>query len=73
MRVLSAALWIMLVFCGAALGRAASTLAAYLEEPGLEIQFLFRKVRDKMLKETGGMLEPFVYGSHGAELLYFAR
>jgi Tfp pilus assembly protein PilF len=51
----------------------ASALASYLEEPGLEINILFRKVRDKVLKETGGTQEPFVYGSLGAELLYFAR
>ncbi len=28
----------------------ATALAAYLEEPGLELQFLFRKVRDRVLK-----------------------
>jgi tetratricopeptide (TPR) repeat protein len=50
----------------------ASALASYLEEPGLEIQFLFRKVRDKVLSDTGGLQEPFLYGSLGAEPLYFA-
>ncbi len=48
----------------------AKALAAYLEEPGLEIQFLFRKVRDRVLVETGGAQEPFLYGSLGAEPLF---
>ncbi len=51
----------------------ASALSAYLEEPGLEINFLFRKVRDKVMAQTGGTQEPFLYGSLGAEPLYFAR
>ena len=50
----------------------ATALAAYLEEPGLEIQFLFRKVRDRVKAATGGAQEPFLYGSLGAEPLYFA-
>ncbi|MGA7325394.1 MAG: caspase family protein, partial [Rhodomicrobium sp.] len=51
----------------------ATALAAYLEEPGLEIQFLFRKVRDRVMAETGGAQEPFLYGSLGSEPLYFRR
>ena len=51
----------------------ATALAVYLEERGLEIQFLFRKVRDRVLSETGGVQEPFLYGSLGAEPLYFAN
>lgn len=51
----------------------ATALAAYLEEPGLEIQFLFRKVRDRVKAATGGAQEPFLYGSLGAEPLYFAK
>ncbi len=46
-------------------------LLAHLEEPGLEINFLFRKVRDRVLKLTGRAQEPFVYGSLGSEPLYF--
>ena len=38
-------------------------LLDHLEEPGLEVNFLFRKVRDKVIKETGGRQEPFTYGS----------
>jgi uncharacterized caspase-like protein len=46
-------------------------LLAHLEEPGLEINFLFRKVRDRVLDRTGKAQEPFVYGSLGSEPLYF--
>ena len=46
-------------------------LLAHLEEPGLEINFLFRKVRDRVLDRTGKVQEPFVYGSLGSEPLYF--
>jgi hypothetical protein len=49
-----------------------TALASYLEEPGLELQFLFRKVRDRVIAQTGGSQEPFLYGSLGAEALYFA-
>ena len=38
-------------------------LLAHLEEPGLEVGLLFRKVRDTVLASTGGRQEPFVYGS----------
>jgi len=38
-------------------------LLKYLEEPGLEIQFMFRKVRDYVLSTTNGRQEPFTYGS----------
>jgi hypothetical protein len=37
----------------------------------LEINILFRKVRDLVRKSTNGRQDPFVYGSLGAELLYF--
>ena len=46
-------------------------LLAHLEEPGLEINFLFRKVRDRVLDRTARSQEPFVYGSLGSEPLYF--
>ena len=38
-------------------------LLRYLEEPGLEVGLMFRKVRDAVLASTGGRQEPFVYGS----------
>ncbi len=41
----------------------AAALLDYLGEPGLEVGTLFRKVRDRVLNETGGIQEPFVYGS----------
>ena len=46
-------------------------LLAYIEEPGLEINFLFRKVRDEVRKKTLRRQEPFLYGSLSSELLYF--
>ena len=48
-----------------------TALLAHLEEPGLEVGLMFRKVRDAVLAATGGQQEPFVYGSlssHGAYL-----
>jgi uncharacterized caspase-like protein len=38
-------------------------LLAHLGEPGLDIQFVFRKVRDTVLAATGGKQEPFTYGA----------
>lgn len=40
-----------------------SALVKYLSEPGLEIQLVFRKVRDSVLEETNGQQEPFYYAS----------
>ena len=45
-------------------------LLAHLEEPGLEIGLLFRKVRDAVLASTGGRQEPFVYGSLSSRGVY---
>ena len=46
-------------------------LLNYIEEPGLEINFLFRKVRDQVRTKTQRRQEPFLYGSLSSELLYF--
>lgn len=46
-------------------------LLAHIEEAGLEINILFRKVRDLVRKTTQGRQDPFIYGSLGSELLYF--
>jgi tetratricopeptide (TPR) repeat protein len=46
-------------------------LLAYIEEPGLEINFLFRKVRDRVRQATEKRQEPFLYGTLGSEPLYF--
>ncbi len=45
-------------------------LLSHLESPGLEINFLFRRVRDSVLAATGGRQEPFVYGSLSSEAVY---
>ncbi len=49
-----------------------TALLAHLEEPGLEVGLMFRKVRDAVLAETGGRQEPFVYGSLSSEGAYLA-
>ena len=38
-------------------------LLSHIEEPGLEINFLFRKVRDDVRERTAKQQEPFLYGS----------
>ena len=45
-------------------------LLAHLEEPGLEVGLMFRKVRDAVLAATGGVQEPFVYGSLSSKGIY---
>lgn len=45
-------------------------LLANIEEPGLEVNFLFRKVRDSVLEATGGKQEPFTYGSLPGNPIY---
>ena len=47
-----------------------AALLAHLEEPGLEVGLLFRKVRDAVLATTGGRQEPFVYGSLSSRGVY---
>ncbi|MBK1864958.1 caspase family protein [Aestuariivirga sp. YIM B02566] len=47
-------------------------LIEQLRRPGVEIGFLFRKVRDSVLRQTNGTQEPYTYGSlPGDEELYF--
>lgn len=46
-------------------------LLAHIEEPGLEINFLFRKVRDRVRERTAKRQEPFLYGTLGSDPLYF--
>src|SRR5690606_21687909 len=44
-------------------------LLAHIEEPGLDVSLLFRKVRDAVLADTNQQQEPFTYGSlPGTEL-----
>ena len=49
-----------------------TALLKHLEEPGLEVGLMFRKVRDVVLASTGGRQEPFVYGSLSSEAAYLA-
>ena len=49
----------------------ATALVANLKTPGLEVNFLFRRVRDEVISSTGGRQEPFVYGSLGSTPIYF--
>lgn len=46
-------------------------LLGQIEQPGLEINLMFRKVRDSVLMATGNRQEPFTYGSLPGEGLYF--
>jgi len=41
----------------------AAALLKYLESPGLDVNFMFRKVRDDVLSQTNRRQQPFVYGS----------
>ena len=47
-----------------------AALLSNLTEPGLEINFLFRKVRDHVINATGGRQEPFTYGSLPSKRIY---
>jgi len=50
----------------------ATALAKHLTEPGVEVNKLFRLVRDDVLDATGRKQEPFVYGSlPGRQDFYF--
>jgi hypothetical protein len=48
----------------------AAALLSHIEQPGVEINFLFRKVRDEVLKNTNRAQQPFTYGSLPAEQIY---
>jgi uncharacterized caspase-like protein len=50
-----------------------SALVRNLDTPGLEINLLFRKVRDDVLTATGKRQEPFTYGSLPSEPFYFRK
>ena len=47
-----------------------TALLKYLETPGLEINFLFRNVRDDVIAATGSEQQPFIYGSLTKEAIY---
>ena len=44
---------------------------SHIETPGLEINFLFRNIRDDVLRATQREQEPFVYGSLSKDAIYF--
>jgi hypothetical protein len=48
----------------------AKALLDLIDEPGLEIGKLFRRVRDAVLDETAGAQEPFTYGSLPGEDIF---
>jgi uncharacterized caspase-like protein len=48
----------------------AQSLAARIDESGLELGKLFRLVRDDVLRATKGAQEPYVYGSLSSDDLY---
>ncbi len=50
-----------------------SALVKNLDTPNLEINLLFRKVRDDVLTTTGRRQEPFTYGSLPSESFYFRK
>ena len=45
-------------------------LLAHIEEPGLDVSLMFRKVRDSVLAETNQQQEPFTYGSLPGNEIY---
>lgn len=45
-------------------------LLEHIEEPGLDIALMFRKVRDTVLAETSNRQEPFIYGSLPGHEIY---
>ena len=47
-----------------------TALLRHMETPGLEINFLFRRVRDDVITATGRRQEPFVYGSLSKQEIY---
>lgn len=47
-----------------------TALLRYIETPGLEISFLFRRVRDDVMTATKREQQPFVYGSLSKEEIY---
>lgn len=50
-----------------------SALLKYLETPGLEVDYIFRIVRDEVYEATGQAQRPHVYGSLGRERIYFVE
>jgi hypothetical protein len=49
----------------------AAALLKHIETPGLEVDFLFRNVRDDVMAATKNEQQPFVYGSLSSTEIYF--
>lgn len=48
-----------------------TALLRHLGKAGIELNILFRLVRDDVIRDTGGRQEPFVYGTLPAEQFFF--
>ena len=48
----------------------AAALLKHIATPGLELRFLFGKVRDDVLTATGRAQQPYVYGTLGGEPVF---
>jgi hypothetical protein len=48
-----------------------AALLRHIETPGLEVDFLFRNVRDDVMAATNNEQQPFVYGSLSSDEIYF--
>jgi len=49
-----------------------AALLRHIETPGLELEFLFRNVRDDVWQATNGAQQPFLYGSLSKDEIYLA-
>jgi uncharacterized caspase-like protein len=49
----------------------AKSLVEFVEQPGVEVQMVFRRVRDRVMELTGQQQEPFSYGSLPGREFYF--
>ena len=47
-----------------------AALLRHIEEPGMELDLMFRHVRDSVLSSTGGSQRPFTYGSLSSQGAY---
>src|SRR3984893_6149828 len=48
-----------------------AALLRHIETPGLEVDFLFRNIRDDVMAATNHEQQPFVYGSLSSDEIYF--
>lgn len=49
-----------------------TALLHHIETPELDVQFVFRRVRDDVLRATGREQDPHIYGSLSGEPIYFS-